>query len=135
MWYCNSILISRCVLATLLRWFMINWSWTSEYKQTLFVIYFNSFILGAFCNKPLNKIIHYVLAHSPTFLGLHMLLAQLFKKPLCLSYFTDFILVSLCNGPVNKSIKYVLAILLCSFRDHFVTNQLLNTDTMCQLVH
>ena len=129
------IFISQCVLATLLHWFRLIWSWSSEYKQTIFAIYFNSFILGALCNKPVNKIIHYMLAHSQTWLEIHMVLVQLFKKPLCVSYFTELVSGSLGNGIVNKRRKYVLAILSCSLSDHFVTSQLLKIYAMCWLVH
>ena len=131
MWYCNSILISQCVLATLLRWFRLIWSWSSEYKQTIFVIYFNSFILGALCNKPVNKIIHYMLAHSQTWLEIHMVLVQLFKKPLCVSYFTELVSGSFGTLPVNKIRHYVLYIILGLFRDNSIMNQLIKSDTMC----
>ena len=64
-----------------------------------------------------------MLANSLTWLGVHLVLDQLFNQTLCVCYFTELILGLFGNGPVNKIIHCVLAILLGLFRDHYATNQ------------
>ena len=45
------------------------------------------------------------------------------------------ILGSFCDGPVNKKKHYELAMLLGLLRDHCVTNKLMKSDTICDIIH
>ena len=68
--------------------------------------------MGSLCNEPVNKIRHYVLAYSITWLGVPLEFDQCFKETLCVRYFTELISGSLGNGKAIKSRHYVLDIIL-----------------------
>ena len=87
-----------------------------------------------FCNKPVNKIRHYVLSNSLAWLRVNLVLGQLFNQTLCASYFTELISGSFGNVPVNKIRHYVLDILLYFLWNHSITNRWIKSDTMCYLV-
>ena len=81
------------------------------------------YIEGSLCIVLVNKTIHYVLANSLTWLGVHLLFHQWFNQTLCVSYYTEMILGSNEIGPVNKIRQNELAILLDVFMNQSVMYQ------------
>ena len=79
----------------------------------------------------MNTSIHYVLADSLTWFGVHVLLDKWFKQTLCVSHLTELISGSFGNGPVDKSRHFLLALLLGLLGDQYITNKGIESDTMC----
>ena len=69
-----------------------------------------------------------------TWLGVSLVLKQLFEKTICVIYFTEKISWSDDIGPVNKRRYCVLSILLGLLRDYFAMNQSIKPGTMGYLI-
>ena len=73
--------------------------WIKEYTMC-YLFYW--VYLGIFGNGPVNKIGHFVLANSLTWLGVRLVLEQWFKHVLCVKYFSELISGSFGNELDNK---------------------------------